>query len=66
MSEPITEVIVGVDTHAEIHVAVAIDHVGRVLGELEIPTTRRGYRQLCTWARQFEPGAAPATAAAEN
>ncbi|MCO5311813.1 MAG: IS110 family transposase [Microthrixaceae bacterium] len=53
MSEPITEVIVGVDTHAEIHVAVAIDHVGRVLGELEIPTTRRGYRQLCTWARQF-------------
>ncbi|MEZ5253795.1 MAG: transposase [Microthrixaceae bacterium] len=53
MSEPITEVIVGVDTHAEIHVAVAIDHVGRVLGELEIPTTRCGYRQLCTWARQF-------------
>lgn len=53
MSEPTTEVIVGVDTHADTHVAVAIDHLGRHLGELEIPTTRRGYRQLCAWARRL-------------
>lgn len=39
MSEPATEIIVGIDTHADTHVAVAIDHLGRHLGELEIPTT---------------------------
>lgn len=53
MSEPATEVIVGVDTHAEVHVAVAIDHLGRPLGELSIPTTRAGYERLCRWARQL-------------
>lgn len=51
MSERTTEVIVGVDTHADIHVAVAIDQLGRNLGEITIPTTRRGYSQLCRWAR---------------
>jgi transposase len=47
------EVIVGVDTHAETHVAVAIDGVGRRLGELSVATTPRGYRDLVVWARQF-------------
>jgi transposase len=51
MSEPNVEVIVGVDTHADTHVAVAIDQLGRHLGQLEIPTTLRGYRQLRSWAR---------------
>lgn len=47
------EVIVGVDTHADTHVAVAIDAVGRRLGEVHIATTPRGYRELVVWARQF-------------
>lgn len=53
MSEPMPQVIVGVDTHSEIHVAVAIDQQGRELDQLTIPTTRRGYGQLCRWARRL-------------
>ncbi|MGH7777274.1 MAG: IS110 family transposase [Candidatus Dormibacterales bacterium] len=48
-------VVVGVDTHLELHVAVAIDEVGQVLGTLEIPTTPRGFRQLLKWATGFGP-----------
>lgn len=51
MSDPTVEVIVGVDTHADTHVGVAIDQLGRPLGTLTIPTTRRGYQQLIRWAR---------------
>ena len=53
MPEPKPEIIVGVDTHADTHVAVAIDHLGRHLGVLEIPATRAGYKQLHTWAQRI-------------
>jgi hypothetical protein len=33
---------VGVDTHKDIHVAVALDGLGRRLGTLSIPTTPAG------------------------
>src|SRR3712207_312900 len=46
-------VTVGVDTHDDIHVAVALDHLGRNLGTTTIPTTPQGYRQLEAWAQQF-------------
>jgi transposase len=46
-------VTVGVDTHADIHVAVALDQLGRRLGATTVPTTPQGYRQLEAWARQF-------------
>ena len=36
-------VILGVDTHADIHVAVALDQLGGMLGAIEIPTTRAGF-----------------------
>jgi transposase len=45
-----SRVIVGVDTHLDLHVAVAIDGVGRRLGELVIATTPLGYRKLLSWA----------------
>jgi transposase len=48
-----TLVIVGVDTHGDTHVAVAIDQLGRLLGSLQIPTTRQGYAALVDWASQF-------------
>ena len=41
------------DTHADVHVGVVLDHLGRVLGTLDIPTTPAGYRQLLAWARRF-------------
>jgi transposase len=45
-----SEVTVGVDTHAEVHVAAVIDAVGRELGHASFPTTTAGYRRLWRWA----------------
>jgi len=45
----------GVDTHADIHVAAALDHVGGVLGTAEFRTTAAGYRKLIAWLRRFGP-----------
>ena len=45
------DVIVGVDTHKDQHVAVAIDGLGGLVGEpLEIPATNDGYAELLAWA----------------
>jgi transposase len=47
------EVVLGVDTHLEVHVAVALDGLGRRLGELAVPTTEKGYESLICWAEGF-------------
>jgi transposase len=54
---PDTEVavILGVDTHLDFHVAVAVDHLGRHLGEASVPTTAKGYERLIRWAEGFGP-----------
>lgn len=54
---PDTEVavILGVDTHLEFHVAVAVDRLGRRLGEASVPTTAKGYDELLLWAEGFGP-----------
>jgi transposase len=44
-------VIGGIDTHAEVHVAAAVNDVGGVLGVESFPTTGVGYRQLLSWLR---------------
>jgi transposase len=49
------EVIVGVDTHKDVHVAVAIDVNGRLKGQRMVPTTERGCIELHRWALQFAP-----------
>src|SRR5258706_7533999 len=41
---------VGVHTHADTHVAVAVDQLGARLDELHIPTTQAGYEDLQRWA----------------
>src|ERR671911_1564647 len=48
-------VILGVDTHLDFHVAVAVDHLGRRLGESNVPTTAKGYERLLRWAEGFGP-----------
>jgi hypothetical protein len=48
-------VVLGVDTHLDFHVAVAIDHLGRRLGESSVPTTAKGYERLLSWAEGFGP-----------
>ena len=44
---------VGVDTHAEVHVAVAKDSFGRRLDAISVPTTPAGYGELLGWARRL-------------
>jgi transposase len=48
-----TTVTVGVDAHADVHVAAVLDHTGRLLDTRSFPTTTRGYTQLATWAESF-------------
>src|SRR5437868_7608937 len=43
-------IVIGIDTHKDIHVAVALDHLGRRLAELHVPTTLAGYVRLEQWA----------------
>ena len=45
----------GVDTHADVHVAAALDHIGGLLGVEEFPTTASGYRRLLEWLGGFGP-----------
>src|SRR5215203_41016 len=49
------ETILGVDTHLDFHLAVALDHLGRRLGEASVPTTAKGYERLLRWAEGFGP-----------
>ena len=39
----------------DFHVAVAVDHLGRRLGEASLPTTAKGYERLLCWAEAFGP-----------
>ncbi len=43
------QVIVGIDTHKDAHVAVAIDHLGRRLGTLSFANTLAGFDELIAW-----------------
>jgi transposase len=47
------EVVVGVDTHKDFHVAVALTAAGAMLDSERFPATADGYRRLLTWASQF-------------
>jgi transposase len=46
-------VAIGVDTHKEVHVAVALDARGAQLDGREIATTPAGYRGLLSWAQEL-------------
>ena len=50
---PTDRVVIGVDTHRDVHVAVALDHLGRKLDTLAIPTTAVGYGELLEWAQSL-------------
>ncbi|MGW0883861.1 IS110 family transposase [Streptomyces sp. NPDC002671] len=48
---PAREVILGVDTHRDAHVAAVLSLVGEVIGTEEFPASAAGYRDLLGWAR---------------
>jgi transposase len=43
----------GVDTHADAHVAAALNHIGGLLGVESFPTTPAGYARLLSWFQGF-------------
>jgi hypothetical protein len=43
----------GVDTHADTHMAAALDRVGGLLGVREFPATPAGYARLLAWLGGF-------------
>jgi transposase len=45
------EVVLGVDTHKDVHVAALTTVLGAVLASCPFPATAAGYRQLLAWAR---------------
>ena len=46
-------VAIGIDTHKEVHVAVALDALGAELDSREIATTPAGYQSLLSWALEL-------------
>lgn len=46
-------VVGGVDTHADTHVAAAVDHNGGLLGVASFPAVEAGYRELLGWLSGF-------------
>lgn len=46
-------VVLGVDTHEDLHVAVALDGLGRRMGIIEVTTDTSGYERLLGWAQTF-------------
>lgn len=53
LSRPVDEVVLGVDTHRDVHVAAALSMVGQTLAVESFPATASGYEQLAQWALQF-------------
>jgi transposase len=45
------EVVLGVDTHQDVHVAVVLSALGVLLASRQVATTPAGYHELITWAR---------------
>ncbi|MEU9290923.1 transposase [Streptomyces sp. NPDC048275] len=50
---PAGEVVLGVDTHRDAHVAAVLSLMGTVLATDEFPATAAGYRDLLKWARKL-------------
>jgi transposase len=48
-------IVIGVDAHKRTHTLVAVDQVGRKLGERTVPTTSDGHLAAVAWAAQWSP-----------
>ena len=59
-------VMIGTDSHKTTHTVVAVDHVGRRLGEKTVRTNSDGHLRLLRWAAavrrgHLRPGGLPAS-----
>jgi transposase len=48
-----SDVVLGVDTHRDIHVAAVVSTLGALLDTKSFPTTAVGYRRMRTWAGSY-------------
>jgi transposase len=48
---PCEEVVLGVDTHRDMHVAAVVTTAGRLAATRPFPATAAGYRRMLAWAR---------------
>ncbi|WP_317617857.1 IS110 family transposase [Streptomyces sp. SDr-06] len=48
-----TTIVLGVDTHKDVHVAAVVSVLGALLGTQSFPATASGYHQLADWARSL-------------
>ncbi|GJF04451.1 IS110 family transposase [Pseudonocardia sp. D17] len=46
--------VVGIDAHKNWHTLVAVDDVGKRIGELTVPARAGGHRQIVAWLEQFD------------
>jgi transposase len=46
------QIVLGIDTHKHTHVAVVLDGLGRVEGQLQFPASDAGTQRLLTWNRK--------------
>jgi transposase len=53
IADPQTVVTLGVDTHADVHVAAVLDPRGRLVGVEAFSTTSAGHARMVRWARGF-------------
>ncbi len=47
------QIVGGVDTHKDLHVAAVVDEHDQVLATQSFATTRQGYKQMLAWMRSF-------------
>ena len=46
-------VVAGIDTHKDIHVAAVVNELNQVLATENFPTTRHGYKKMLSWMSSF-------------
>ena len=51
IAEGLLSVVLGVDTHLDVHVGVVVDQLGRVKGTRAVAVTSAGYADLLSWAQ---------------
>lgn len=54
-SSELAEVVLGIDTHKDVHVAAVLTTLGVLLATSTFPATAAAYRRLLVWARGFGP-----------
>jgi len=53
LDDPRNQVVLGVDTHLDLHVAVLVNMLGQVICTKEFDTNKKGYCRLLKWYRSF-------------